>query len=104
MTVTTCWKRRRRLSCRYLAARLLRVGLQAICSASVSYLFTYFKDFCQTNYLNIYGTDFLQMCTIDRTTAVDDQSEIKISTFQATLPRQSNVVGFGGLMSLDAGG
>jgi len=36
--------------------------------------------------------------------AEDDQSGIKISTLQATLPRQSNVVGFGGLMSLDAGG
>ena len=43
----TCWKRRRRLSYRYLAARLLRVGLQAICSASFFYLFTYFKDFRQ---------------------------------------------------------
>ena len=46
----------------------------AIFSASVSYLFIYFDDSCQTNYLKIYQTDLRQIFRVYRTVAVYDQS------------------------------
>ena len=36
------------------------------------FIFLYFSDFCQTNYLNIYWTDLHEICRIGRTLAVDD--------------------------------
>ena len=39
-------------------------------------LFISFSDFCQTNYLNIYRTDLREICTIGRTFAVDERTEV----------------------------
>jgi len=40
------------------------------------YLKNIFSDFCQTDYLNIFRTDLLGICRIDRTVAVDERSEV----------------------------
>ena len=64
-----------------LACRLVKAGLRAICSTAVLYLFIIFNDSFQTSYLKIYLIDFFQICRIDRTMAVDDQSE-GISSWQ----------------------
>jgi len=53
---------------------------QAVCFASVSYLYIYLficNDSSQTNYLKIYRTDHRQMFMVRRIVAVDDQSKIK---------------------------
>ena len=36
--------------------------------------FTFFSNFCKTNYLNIYRTDLHEICKIGRTLAVDERS------------------------------
>jgi len=56
-----------------------------MCSAYVSYLFI-FNDSCQTNYLKIYKTDLRQILRVDRTMAVDDESEISFLVTQSTFP------------------
>ena len=57
---------------------------QAICPASVSYLFIYFQRFpSDHNYLKIYQTD---LSWIARTMAVHDQSEIRFPIPQRKLP------------------
>ena len=45
-----------------------------LCSAS--YLFNFFDDSYQANYLKIYQTDLCQIFRVGRTVAVDDQSQI----------------------------
>jgi len=69
--------------------------MQAICSASVSYLFIllFCDDSCQTCYLKIYQTDLCQIVTVGRSVAVDDQSEISFSVPQGILPWQVISVG-----------
>jgi len=76
-----------------LPTRLLKAGLQAICSAAV-FLFIlclFFNNFCQTNYLKIYQSDLHKICGVGRNMAVDDQSDISC---QRMLPGQPTVVGF----------
>jgi len=46
------------------------------------------RDFCQTNYLNIYSTDLHEICSIGRTLAVDERPEVIFSIPQGTLPWQ----------------
>jgi len=41
-----------------------------------------FNDFCPTNYLKIYLTDYRQIFRVHRTVAVDDQSENSLSILQ----------------------
>ena len=69
---------------------------RAIYSAAVfNFLYIFiFNDSCQTNYLKTYGTDLHEICTVVRTMAVDDLSEISFSIPEATLPRHRVFVGF----------
>ena len=52
-----------------------------------------FNVFCQTNYLNIYRTDLQQICKLDRTTAVDERSEVSFVIPQGPLPLATSFVG-----------
>ena len=47
----------------------------SLCNAALSF----FNDFCQTSYLNIYRTDLQQICRIGRTIAVDERYQVCFS-------------------------
>ena len=46
------------------------------CFDFLLYIFIYFNDSCQTNYLKMYRTDLRQIYRVGRNMAADDQSEI----------------------------
>jgi len=76
------------LHCRLISpARLLKAGLQAICSAAVSSVYI-LGDSCQTNYLKIYLTNNRRILRVSRTMAIDGPSEIRFSIPEGTLPWQ----------------
>ena len=56
------------------------------------FLFVFKNDVCQTNYLQIYMADLLQIFRVGRTVTVDDQYEISCSIPQGTLSWQPNFV------------
>jgi len=56
-------------------ARAAEGGLIKCCC----FFSSFFNDFCQANYLNIYWTDLHQICRVARTTAVDERSEVSFS-------------------------
>jgi len=47
--------------------------------AYVLYFKNIFSDFCLTNYLNFYVTDLHEICSIGRTLAIDERSEVIFS-------------------------
>ena len=58
---------------------------------SVSYLF-FSNDFCQTN-VNIYRTKLRQIFRVYRTTAVDDQNEVRFLIPQGDVVVETNFCG-----------
>jgi len=76
ITVATCLAR--------LAAKSMH-GVLYVLLLFLIYFCSYFNDSCHTNYLKIYRTDLRQIFGVDRTTAVNYQSEISLSIPQGTL-------------------
>ena len=50
------------------------------CCLKIFYL-NIFSDFFQTNYFNVYRTDYHEICRIGRTLAVDKQSKSEVIFF-----------------------
>ena len=50
------------------------------------FLYIFFCDFCQDNYLNIHQTDFYETCRHGRSLAVNERSKVIFSISQGTLP------------------
>jgi len=65
-------------------ARPAIVGYMFCCC----FVFVYFNDFCQTSYVKNLPTDLRRIFRVDRTVAVDDQSEISLSIPQGALSWQ----------------
>ena len=61
---------------RTAARRAKQVHIMALCLFCFRFVFIYFCDFSQTNYLNIYRVDLRQIFTFGRTTAVDERPEV----------------------------
>jgi len=63
------------------------------CGQLFSFRFVFiFNDFCQANYLNIYGRSSPSFGKT--TTAIDDLSQVSFPILQRTLPWQPIFVGF----------
>ena len=60
------------------------------CCCLKKFYLNIFSDFFQTNYFNVYRTDYHEICRIGRTLAVDEQSKSEVIFFdpQRTLPWQ----------------
>ena len=80
----------RRCCCRSMRQTDRRTNTRPFCPC---FIFI-FADFCQTNYLNIYRTNFHQICRVGRTMAADERSVVNVSISQGMLPWQPIFAGF----------
>jgi len=58
-----------------------------------TFIINFFRDFCQTNYLNSYRADLHEICTFGRTFAVDERSGVIFFDFSRDVAVATNFVG-----------